>query len=132
MKLLKVKKIKKIDDTNKLLKKPAFNNLNNKQLSSMTNAQIDDVLNNILHKQNVNLVNKIQKKTNIINNNMNKINNNKNEIDMNKPSDNKMKLKPLPKTLKNLPSNNTNKGISYGTVEYKSKKGKKPKLFVKK
>ena len=132
LKLLKVKKIKKIDDTNKLLKKPAFNNLNNKQLSSMTNAQIDAVLNNILHKQNVNLVNKIQKKTNIINNNMNKINNNKNEIDMNKPSDNKMKLKPLPKTLKNLPSNYTNKGISYGTVEYKSKKGKKPKLFVKK
>ena len=131
LKLFKVKKVKKFDNTNKLMKSPA-DNLNNKQLKSMTNAQIDAVLNNILHKQNVNLVNKIQKKTNIINNNMNNINNNKNVTDLNKPSDNKMKLKPLPKTLKNLPNNNTNKGISYGTVEYKSKKGKKPKLFVKK
>ena len=133
LKLFKVKKVKKFENTNKLMNRPV-NNLNNKQLMSMTNAQIDAVLNNILHKQNVNLANKIQKKTNIINNNMNNINinNNKNLIDLNKPSDNKMKLKPLPKALKNLPNNNTNKGISYGTVEYKSKKGKKPKLFVKK
>ena len=131
LKLLKAKKVKKFENTNKY-KRP-INNLNNQQLKSMTNAQIDAVLNNILHKQNVNLANKIQKKTNIINNNMNNIiNNNKNPTDLNKPSDNKMKLKPLPKALKNLPNNNTNKGISYGTVEYKSKKGKRPKLFVKK
>ncbi len=64
-------------------------------------------------------------------NNIN-INNNKNLTDLNKPSDNKVKLKPLPKALKNLPNNNRNKRISYGTGEYKSKKGKTPKLFVKK
>ena len=130
LKLFKGKKLKKIDDTNKL-KKP-FNNNNNK-LSSMTNAQIDALLNNILHKQNVNLVNKIQKNTNIINNNnINNNNINKNIINMNKNSDNKIKLKALPqnKPLKNL-QNNNNK-ISYGTVEYKSKKGKKTKFFLKK
>ena len=38
----------------------------------MTNAQIDAILNNILHKQNINLLNKIPNNSNIINNNTNK------------------------------------------------------------
>ena len=96
LKLFKVKKIKKYDDTNKFKKQN--NNYNNK-LSSMTNSQIDAILNNILHKQNANIINKIQKnkyfiKNNNNNNNNNNINNNfKNIININKPFENKMKIK---------------------------------------
>ena len=134
LKLFKVKKIKKYDDTNKFKKQN--NNYNNK-LSSMTNSQIDAILNNILHKQNANIINKIQKNKYFIknnNNNNNNINNNfKNIININKPFENKMKIKQIPfnKPLKNLPINKNSK-ISYGTVEYKTRKGKNTKYFVKK
>ena len=72
LKLFKVKKIKKYDDTNKFKKQN--NNYNNK-LSSMTNSQIDAILNNILHKQNANIINKIQKNKYFIKNNNNNNNN---------------------------------------------------------
>ena len=88
---------------------------NNNNLSSMTNAQIDEILNKILHKQNVELVNKIQKKSNIFN--LNKTNNKKNINNLHRPHENKEKKK-----IK----------ISYGTIDYKNLKGKKPKLYVKK
>ena len=135
LKLFKVKKINKNEDTNKL-KKPN-NNYNNK-LSSMTNSQIDAIINNMLHRQNINIINKIQKSKNFIKsnnniNNINNINNNKNAINISKPFENKMKIKQIPfnKPLKNLPFNKNTK-ISYGTVEYKTRKGKGTKFFVKK
>ena len=125
----KLKKVNKIDDTNKI-KRP----INNNKLGSMTNAQIDAILNNILHKQNVNLLNKIQKNSNIINNNTNRKN-----MNINKLSENKIKIKAIPpnQPMKNIPNilnnpNNKNTKITYGTVEYKSSKGKKTKFFVKK
>ena len=109
---------------------------NNNNLSSMTNAQIDEILNKILHKQNVQLVNKIQKKSNIFN--LNKDNNKKNISNLHRQQENKVKLKGIPQ---GIPSQNMinieNKEkkkikISYGTIDYKNPKGKKPKLFVKK
>ena len=109
---------------------------NNNNLASMTNAQIDEILNKILHKQNVQLVNKIQKKSNIFN--LNKTNNKKNINNLNRQTENKVKLKGTPQ---GIPSQNVinieNKEkkkikISYGTIDYKNLKGKKPKLYVKK
>ena len=96
LKLFKVKKGKKLDDTNPKIKKP----VNNNKLASMSNAQIDAILNDILHKQNVNLMNKIQKNANMLNNN----NNNNIKNLMNKPPENKIKLKAIPqnKPLKNF------------------------------
>ena len=109
---------------------------NNNNLASMTNAQIDEILNKILHKQNVQLVNKIQKKSNIFN--LNKTNNKKNINNLNRQTENKVKLKGTPQ---GIPSQNVNNienkekkkiKISYGTIDYKNLKGKKPKLYVKK
>ena len=127
--LLNKQKGKKFDGTNKRKKL-----LNNNNLSSMSNAQIDAILNNILHKQNIKLVNKIQKQAvNLGNNNINK----NNLANLNKPTDNKIKLKPIPiakplNNLQNAGNNKNNKKVTYGTVEYKSKKGKNTKHFPKK
>ena len=132
----KTKQVLKLLNTNKLKKN---NNGTNKQIhknniSSMTNAQIDVILNQILHKQNVKLVNKIQKNANNINNN---INNNKNIISLNRPPDKKIKIKVIPQdkntNITNILHKNSKKSnMSYGSEKYRNIKDLKTNFTIKK
>ena len=127
----KTEKVLNMVNTNKIKK----NNESYKQkkqiykpnISSMTNEQINLILNKILHKQNVKLVNKIQKNENNLNH--------KNIINLNRPPENKIKLRIIPKD-KNIDKININKGNIKGNAPYggteKYLKELKNKLTIKK
>ena len=103
--MLNTNKVKKSNEINKQKKQ-----VHKPDLSSMTTEQIDAILNKIFHKQNVRLVNKIQKNENNFNN--------KNLINLNKPSNNKIKLKIIPRD-KNIDKINIfNKGNINGNSPY--------------
>ena len=79
----------------------------------MTNEQIDVILNKILHKQNVKLVNKIQRNGNNFNNL-----NNKNINNLNRPQEKKIKLKMIPQNKNINKINIINKGNIKGNAPY--------------
>jgi len=106
--MLNTNKIKKNNETNKQKKQ-----IHKPNISSMTNEQIDVILNKILHKQNVKLVNKIQRNGNNFNNL-----NNKNINNLNRPQEKKIKLKMIPQNKNINKINIINKGNIKGNAPY--------------
>ena len=91
--MLNTNKIKKNNETNKQKKQ-----IHKPNISSMTNEQIDVILNKILHKQN-NL-------------------NNKNINNLNRPQEKKIKLKMIPQNKNINKINIINKGNIKGNAPY--------------
>ena len=106
--MLNTNKIKKNNETNKQKKQ-----IHKPNISSMTNEQIDVILNKILHKQNVKLVNKIQRNGNNFNNL-----NNKNINNLNRPQEKKIKLKMIPQNKNINKINIINKGNIKGNAPF--------------